>query len=492
MINWDVRYKNVVNFIDEHKILGTILEVGSGPVGVSRYVSNNIIGLEYNNVTSESNNLTIHYGDVRDINFNDGEFELVLCSDVLEHLSSIDRQLAITECVRVSSRFVLIQNPTGFAAFEADKFLKNSFDYLSWSPPKWLTEHLENGFPITSSITSVLFECGFRPNIFVNEYVLQHYAALFLDIFYKGAPDFEGIVRSKAHICDIKPNPADVPYSLLFVLDKKLLNCQNPHKFDSVILQLNPVKSSEVTVFSVFDRHFDFADRFKSIIPFYVNLLDSDTTKQTLRNPIGTFELFNCRSSELTAISYILRNKLYGDVIGFCHYRRYINLYEDQDNVQSTVDVYDFEKWRPYVDDPQMVCHHLNDYHLLIAEPLDLNNTVENHYCIYHYSQDYYNLFNAVSTNHPYLVNSFIQSMDSTRLFASNLIIGRAPLVQYIFDIIFDVLEFSAASNNVESRTKYQTRDIAFLSERIFDVVIRFLISHGFRVKFLNRLNLNI
>lgn len=50
-------------------------------------------------------------GDVRGLPFSDGEFDLVLCAEVLEHLMPADLHRACNELARVSSRWLLIGVP---------------------------------------------------------------------------------------------------------------------------------------------------------------------------------------------------------------------------------------------------------------------------------------------------------------------------------------------------------------------------------------------
>jgi len=50
-------------------------------------------------------------GSIVNMNFRDNQFDLVICSEVLEHLSNSDLPLAISELFRVSKKYVLITTP---------------------------------------------------------------------------------------------------------------------------------------------------------------------------------------------------------------------------------------------------------------------------------------------------------------------------------------------------------------------------------------------
>lgn len=50
-------------------------------------------------------------GSIVNMNLRDNQFDLVICSEVLEHLSNTDFPLAISELFRVSKKYVLITTP---------------------------------------------------------------------------------------------------------------------------------------------------------------------------------------------------------------------------------------------------------------------------------------------------------------------------------------------------------------------------------------------
>lgn len=491
MINWDTRYRKVVSFLEENLGNCSLLEIGSGPIGISKYIESHVVGLEFSRIESESTNLSIQYGDVRSLAYGDGEFDVVLCSDVLEHLSPDDRVGAINECIRVAKRIVLIQNPTGYLAFEAEKLFFESLNSINWESPRWLREHIDHGFPIATDVLKAIYNSGYASNVEINEYCLQHYSGLFIDFFYRGASAFSNIISSKCGSVAQLPNYADVPYSLLFTVNK-----EHKLKIETQIFTRNYKRfalnrNCKVTVFSIFDRHFDISNSFKSIIPFFVKDDPNRNNFSVNLVPDGFLEIENDRASEISAFSNIIRKKFTGDVTGFCHYRRFLNLNTvDGENSVKIIKSSEFDFYLSSIDNPELVLDQLSDCDALVAKPIPLNNTIENQYCVSHYASDFYNLHNYISANHAYLLPYFYETMNSTELYGSNLIIGRTDLIEYIFEIVFDCLESLGSINNVENRTKYQTRDLAFLSERIFDTVIRFLIGNNFNFKFLQRIHL--
>jgi hypothetical protein len=65
--------------------------------------------------------------------------------------------------------------------------------------------------------------------------------------------------------------------------------------------------------------------------------------------------------------------------------------------------------------------------------------------------------------------------MDSKTLYTSNIFITNSKIFYDICEVWFDILEKCSIDISVDNRTSYQKRDIAFLSERVFDIIIRHL-----------------
>ena len=108
-------------------------------------------------------------GDIRDIPFADGEFDVVLALDVMEHRAPADRERALGELARVARRRLIVACPAGAEALEADRRLAGSLP----RPPGWLAEHLENGFPEPDELARPLRALG-TVRILPNENVSSH------------------------------------------------------------------------------------------------------------------------------------------------------------------------------------------------------------------------------------------------------------------------------------------------------------------------------
>ena len=99
-------------------------------------------------------------GDVRDLPFEDREFDVTAALDLLEHVPPDDRARALTELARVTRHRLVVGCPCGAEALAADRGLARSFTDRGQEPPLWLREHLEMGFPDAALLRSTLERFG--------------------------------------------------------------------------------------------------------------------------------------------------------------------------------------------------------------------------------------------------------------------------------------------------------------------------------------------
>jgi SAM-dependent methyltransferase len=79
--------------------------------------------------------------------FENGSFDAVVASDVLEHVPPAYRMIVIQEALRVTRKLTIFGFPSGAAALESDKRLAEVYDRRGLARPTWLQEHIQHGFP---------------------------------------------------------------------------------------------------------------------------------------------------------------------------------------------------------------------------------------------------------------------------------------------------------------------------------------------------------
>jgi SAM-dependent methyltransferase len=130
---------------------GTLLDVGSGALGLADFLDDRwavtALDVSFGDYGAwsrpPSTRATRVTGDVRDLPFPDGAFDVVVAVDLLEHIAPADRARALGELARVARVRTIVAAPAGTPALEADRRLAGSLA----TPPPWLEEHLALGFP---------------------------------------------------------------------------------------------------------------------------------------------------------------------------------------------------------------------------------------------------------------------------------------------------------------------------------------------------------
>lgn len=199
-----VRYEPTIALIRELG-QGTVLEVGSANVGVRGYglvepawevtaldQSFDNYGQAAEGQAPSGAKLVI--GDAREMPFADGEFDVVVALDLLEHVPPADRPRVLGELGRVASRRVIAGCPAGAPALETDRRLPALYRRFRHPVPGWLDEHFENGFPEPAELTEGLAPFG-RVRLLGNESVGAHLFVMRLHVALHWLPPFQWLVR---------------------------------------------------------------------------------------------------------------------------------------------------------------------------------------------------------------------------------------------------------------------------------------------------------
>ena len=91
----------------------SILDVGCGNGLITNQLPNSIkvVGLDRSEAALKYVQKDTILGDILNLPLEDQSFDLVVCNDVLEHLTDIERQQALRELARVSCKYILITVP---------------------------------------------------------------------------------------------------------------------------------------------------------------------------------------------------------------------------------------------------------------------------------------------------------------------------------------------------------------------------------------------
>ena len=149
MLNWAARYYPIVRILKAHDLFehGSVLEIGSGPVGLGRFRKVPFVGCDISFPYEPVWPMTPMIASAAQLPLKDNEFDVVLASDILEHIPPELRKAVIAEALRVAGKLVIFGFPCGRPAWEADRDLRDTYLRANRTPPDWLTEHMEAQFP---------------------------------------------------------------------------------------------------------------------------------------------------------------------------------------------------------------------------------------------------------------------------------------------------------------------------------------------------------
>ncbi len=124
---------------------GTVLDVGAKDRGIGLLYKGNYVGLDIDFTGLLHRRMSPVSGSILQMPFRTGGFDVVVCSDVIEHLFPKDRPKAVRELLRVARRGVIVGFPFGAGAEASDRFISRLYENRGKSKPSWLKDHLENG-----------------------------------------------------------------------------------------------------------------------------------------------------------------------------------------------------------------------------------------------------------------------------------------------------------------------------------------------------------
>ena len=176
---------------------GTILEVGSGSQGISSFLFNKVVGVDVVFTDTPATGLMAVRASALHLPLRNCSFHRVVCSDMMEHLTALERPAALQELLRVTKGFLFIACPCDAGARRTDERLMKLYHWLGIRPPEWLEEHLLKRIPDSQEIEGLLSENRVRWKVVVGESATAHFIVSLL-ISSRGLNRFwEGIFSGR-------------------------------------------------------------------------------------------------------------------------------------------------------------------------------------------------------------------------------------------------------------------------------------------------------
>lgn len=152
-IDQALRYRPIVKLLERVRS-ERVLEVGSGCSGLAAWWPGSVVGVDMRFDGDPLPNLTTVQASATALPFPDGAFQVVVCTDVLEHLPQDLRKPAFNELLRVSSDAVWLAFPAGEHAVRHDQAVLAVCRAGRRDPPGWLLDHLEFGLPSPDDVAT--------------------------------------------------------------------------------------------------------------------------------------------------------------------------------------------------------------------------------------------------------------------------------------------------------------------------------------------------
>ena len=503
MINWQLRYSKIL--ANEPKLFDpkySVLEIGPGDNGAAKFLNRKVYGVQSSFGLKVHPFLMPQMGTAEALPYADDSVDFTICMDVLANLEPEKREKAVKEIVRVTKESAWVAFPSGGHAQLMELSLHESINKFNLKSPEWLVEHLSNALPKLEEILLMLKDENCDLEISVNEYLGDHFNALMADLFMPRYREIFNLRVSK--IGKLNPfveDKFDFPYSILLKISKNIRRNRvvtNP----SIVRPKEPDRNIKIySVSHVFSN--EYGSIFpRSIIPLYVGDAAKPARRGGLESDILETEavLDNGRWCELTGIYKIWKSAHNFSHVGFCHYRRLFNFSETFELTSGLTETAGFQRSTNIrADDLAQARHNLSPDSSLFDEtetiivppPAILPTGIFEQYTIAHSASDYLKVLSIIYNDYPGFREVLSKTTADNHMFANNMFILSSNLFDELCTFWFGVLlKFEADNQKPNGNDKIQSRDIAYLSERVFDIWIKKKIGEGIKTKFVSIYNI--
>lgn len=138
----------------------SVLEVGGGNSGLANYIEGPVVTVDARSPTRRPLVQPSILADAAHLPFKSESFDLVVSTDVLEHIPPALRPTVIAEMVRVSRRTTILAFPSGMCASRVERRFGGFLARVGLRLPDWLEEHLRLGLPTETEVVSSVDRAG--------------------------------------------------------------------------------------------------------------------------------------------------------------------------------------------------------------------------------------------------------------------------------------------------------------------------------------------
>jgi SAM-dependent methyltransferase len=160
----------------------TLLEVGSGSLGLGEFWLGRFVGCDVTFSSRPVKQMSAVRCSGHQLPFEDGSFDAVVVSDVMEHVPPAMRELVVEEVLRVARKVAVFGYPCGPAAFAVDERLYRRYQSRGRRVPGWLEEHMLYPFPDEDLFGEL--PSPWKKSVVPNESLEFHYLMMRAEMFW--------------------------------------------------------------------------------------------------------------------------------------------------------------------------------------------------------------------------------------------------------------------------------------------------------------------
>lgn len=181
-----LRYLPVV---DEIKRLGnkpSVLDVGSGGLGIAPYIGFSVTGIDVRFKPPFHENLERVKASAVKIPFADNVYDAVVSVDAFEHLTVGQRKKAVKEMIRCAKKLIVVAVPSGEKSYIQDKELSKYYRKKFGKKYHFFEEQLHLGLPEEKDIIEAVNNASKELNIKIKMKILNNENLSLREFLMKG------------------------------------------------------------------------------------------------------------------------------------------------------------------------------------------------------------------------------------------------------------------------------------------------------------------
>ena len=181
-----LRYLPVVDEIKKIKTSPTIMDIGSGGLGIAPYYGKKVTGVDIRFRPPYHPKLERIRASALKLPFADKVYDVVTAVDAFEHLEPGDRAKAIKEMLRTAKKMVVIAVPCGESAHIQDKKLSSLYRRKYGKKYHFFEEQIRYGLPEEKDFKDVINDAADQLKLKISMKILDNENLKLREFLMKG------------------------------------------------------------------------------------------------------------------------------------------------------------------------------------------------------------------------------------------------------------------------------------------------------------------